>query len=146
MRELMSNEVQRSHVVAENHVVAVESGACIRREKVADVEMKHPLVAPTEPVAVDLNKHVGVYERASVRMEVLNNGEGPRLRTEILGHLAALVPDPVEEYPLVPVNDDRYLLRPPGTDTWMPVTFYSLPTGEEYVHFGARATPKRVEA
>jgi dipeptidyl aminopeptidase/acylaminoacyl peptidase/CubicO group peptidase (beta-lactamase class C family) len=114
--------------------------------EVADVEMKHPLEAPTEPVEVDLNKHVGVYERASVRMEVLNNGEGPRLRTEILGHLAALVPDPVEEYPLVPVNDDRYLLRPPGTDTWMPVTFYSLPTGEEYVHFGARATPKRVDA
>ena len=27
-----------------------------------------------------------------------------------------------------------------------PVTFYSLPTGEQYVHFGARATPKRVDA
>ena len=28
--------------------------------------------------------------------------EGPRLRTEVLGHLAALVPDPVDEYPLAP--------------------------------------------
>jgi len=33
-------------------------------------------------------------------------------------------------------------VRPPGTQTWITVTFYSLPTGEEYVHFGARATPK----
>ncbi len=112
----------------------------------ADVEMRHPLVAPEEPAAVDLNAHVGVYERASVRMEVLLDDQGPRLRTEVLGHLAALVPDPVDEYPMLPVSEDRYLLRPPGTETWMPVTFYSLPTGEKYVHFGARATPKRVDA
>ena len=79
-------------------------------------------------------------------MEILLDENGPRLRTEVLGPLAALVPDPVEEYPVVPVTDDRYLLRPPGTETWMPITFYSLPTGEEYVHFGARATPKRVDA
>jgi hypothetical protein len=26
--------------------------------------------------------------------------------------------------------------------TWIPVTFYSLPTGERYLHFGVRATPK----
>jgi hypothetical protein len=114
--------------------------------ELAAVDMKHPLVAPEEPAAVDLDAHVGVYERASVRMEILRDSEGPRLRTEVLGHLAALVPDPVEEYPLYPVSEDRYLLRPPGTETWMPVTFYSLPTGEEYVHFGARATPKRVDA
>lgn len=114
--------------------------------ELGDLDMKHPLVAPEEPAAVDLDAHVGVYERASVRMEILRDSEGPRLRTEVLGHLAALVPDPVEEYPLYPVSEDRYLLRPPGTETWMPVTFYSLPTGEEYVHFGARATPKRVDA
>lgn len=113
---------------------------------IADVEMKHPLEAPTEPVTVDLDAHVGVYERASVRMEILLDENGPRLRSEVLGPLAALVPDPIEEYAVVPVTDDRYLLRPPGTETWMPITFYSLPTGERYVHFGARATPKRVDA
>ena len=79
-------------------------------------------------------------------MEILVDEGTPRLRTEVLGHLAALVPDPIEEYSLYPVSEDRYLLRPPGTETWMPVTFYSLPTGEKYVHFGARATPKRVNA
>jgi CubicO group peptidase (beta-lactamase class C family) len=100
--------------------------------ELGDIEMKHPIVAPDEP--------------ASVRMEILLDESGPRLRTEVLGHLAALVPDPVDEYPLLPVSEDRYILRAPGTETWMPVTFYSLPTGEEYVHFGARATPKRVDA
>jgi CubicO group peptidase (beta-lactamase class C family) len=114
--------------------------------ELGDVDMKHPIVAPEEPADVDLSAHVGVYERASVRMEILVDESGPRLRTEVLGHLAALVPDPVDEYPLLPVSEDRYILRAPGTETWMPVTFYSLPTGEEYVHFGARATPKRVDA
>ena len=70
--------------------------------EVADVEMRHPLEAPAEPADVDLNAHVGVYERASVRMEVLLDENGPRLRTEVLGPLAALVPDPVEEYPMLP--------------------------------------------
>ena len=115
-------------------------------DELTDVEMKHPIVAPAEPADVDVTAHVGVYERASVRMEVLTDEAGPRLRTEVLGHLAALVPDPIEEYPMVPVSEDMYILRPPGTETWMPVTFYSIPTGEKYVHFGARATPKRVDA
>jgi hypothetical protein len=26
--------------------------------------------------------------------------------------------------------------------TWVPVTFYALPTGEKYLHVGVRATPK----
>ncbi len=50
--------------------------------------------------------------------------------------------DPVDEYPLVALDDDLYAVRAPGTQTWITVTFYSLPTGEEYLHFGARATPK----
>ena len=31
---------------------------------------------------------------------------------------------------------------PPEMETWAPVTFYELPTGERYVHFGVRATPR----
>ena len=33
-------------------------------------------------------------------------------------------------------------VKPIEAETWAPVTFYTLPTGEEYLHFGARATPK----
>ena len=32
--------------------------------------------------------------------------------------------------------------KPPEAETWAPVTFYELPTGERYVHFGVRATPR----
>jgi hypothetical protein len=42
----------------------------------------------------------------------------------------------------VPIEQDLYATRAPETETWIPVTFYSLPTGESYMHFGARATPK----
>jgi CubicO group peptidase (beta-lactamase class C family) len=28
------------------------------------------------------------------------------------------------------------------SQSWMPVTFYQLATGEKYLHFGLRATPK----
>jgi hypothetical protein len=40
------------------------------------------------------------------------------------------------------VGPDLRLVREPGTQTWAPVTFYALPTGEKYLHFGVRATPK----
>jgi len=53
-----------------------------------------------------------------------------------------MVPDPVEEYPLVAVGPALFAVKPPEAETWAPVTFYELPTGERYVHFGVRATPR----
>ena len=69
-------------------------------------------------------------------------GDGPVLRTTVTGPLAELMPDPTTEYPMVPVSEDLFVVREPNTQTWVPVTFYQLPTGERYVHFGVRATPK----
>ena len=40
------------------------------------------------------------------------------------------------------IGQDLYVVREPGHSTWVPVTFYALATGEKYLHFGARATPK----
>ena len=105
--------------------------------------MQSSLQPPAEPVEVDVTPFLGTYERAAVRMEVLSNGHGPVLRTTMLGPLAEMTPESaVDEYPLVPVADNLFAVRAPGTETWIAVTFYSLPTGEEYLHFGARATPK----
>jgi dipeptidyl aminopeptidase/acylaminoacyl peptidase/CubicO group peptidase (beta-lactamase class C family) len=108
--------------------------------EVAGVEMAYPFAPPEEPVDVDITPYVGTYARSSVRMEVL--AEGPTLRTTILGPLAELVPDPVEEYTMVPVGPALFAVKPPEAETWAPVTFYELPTGERYVHFGVRATPR----
>lgn len=110
--------------------------------ELAGVEMQHPVEPPAEPVDVDITPYLGVYERESVREEVLVGDDGPVLRTTVLGPLAELVPDPVDEYALTPLREGVYALREPGTQTWMTATFYSLDSGEQYVHFGARATPK----
>lgn len=110
--------------------------------EVAGVAVPMALAPPDRPVAVAVGAYLGTYERASVRLEVLPAGDSARLRVTVLGPLAHLMPEPVEEYPMVPVEPDLFVVRPPETETWVPVTFYSLPTGERYVHFGGRATPR----
>ncbi len=110
--------------------------------ELADVAVPHPLGPPEQPVEVDLTPHVGTYERAGARLEVLGGDDGAVLRTTVTGPLAELLPDPVTEYPMVPVAEDLYVVREPTMRTWIPVTFYALATGERYLHFGVRATPR----
>ncbi|MDR1077201.1 MAG: serine hydrolase [Propionibacteriaceae bacterium] len=110
--------------------------------ELAGVEMQWPLGLPESPVEVDITEHLGVYERESVRMEVLIGPDGPCLRTTTLGMLSDLTDTPVEESALRPVAPGLFATKPPGMDTWVPVTFYSLATGEPYLHHGGRATPK----
>jgi hypothetical protein len=104
--------------------------------------MAEPLVPPTPPVDIDVTPYVGRYERSSVVMEVSVKDGKPHLRTEVVGPLASTIPDPVDEHELVPYGPDMFLTKPPEAETWFPVTFYELPTGERYLHFGARATPR----
>jgi hypothetical protein len=114
--------------------------------ELAGVAMPHALTPPEAPVEVDATPFVGVYERASVRLEVLApDAEHPRarLRTTVTGTLAELEPEPPKEYEMVPVGPELFVVRPPESDMWFPVMFYALPTGERYMHFGARATPRR---
>ncbi|MGH3207858.1 MAG: serine hydrolase, partial [Trebonia sp.] len=116
----------------------------------AGVEVPAAIEPPAEPFEADITPHLGSYERAGVLIEVLagpakastGKAGGPTLRVTVTGPIAELVPDPVEEYAMTPAGPDRWLVREPGTQTWAPVTFYALPTGENYLHFGVRATPK----
>jgi dipeptidyl aminopeptidase/acylaminoacyl peptidase len=110
--------------------------------ELAGVEMPRPLTPPAEPVDVDVTPHLGRYERASVRIDVLQSNGQPTVRTELTGPLAALVPETVHEYPMIAVEDSLFVVKEPEAQTWTPLTFYALPSGEKYVHFGARATPK----
>jgi CubicO group peptidase (beta-lactamase class C family)/predicted alpha/beta-fold hydrolase len=110
--------------------------------EVAGVAMPHPIAPPAEPVHVDFQRHLGTYERASVRIDVLERDGGPVMRTTITGPIAELVPEPIQEYPMVPLDGNLFLVKDPSAQNWAPVTFYALPTGERYLHFGARATPK----
>jgi hypothetical protein len=110
--------------------------------ELADVALPHRLGPPATPVSVDVGPHVGTYERASVRLEVREGDDGPVLRTTLTGPLAELTPEPTEEYAMVPVKENLFVVHEPQAQAWVPVTFYALPTGERYLHFGARATPK----
>ncbi|MEV8569529.1 serine hydrolase [Streptomyces sp. NPDC051322] len=110
--------------------------------ELAGVTLPQPLRPPVEPVTVDAGRHLGRYERAGARIEILEGTGGLRLRHTVTGPLAALVPETVQEGALVPVSDDLFVVTLPGSRTATPVTFYALPTGEPYVHFGVRATPK----
>jgi hypothetical protein len=110
--------------------------------ELADVEMPRPLAPPAEPVVVDVQPYVGSYERASARLEVRAGADGPILTATVTGPLARLVADPTTEYAMVPVGQNLFVVREPNAQTWTPVTFYELRTGEKYLHFGVRATPK----
>jgi len=110
--------------------------------ELAGVGLPEPFGPPAQPPDCRPDRYVGVYERASARIEVFEADGGLRMRQTVTGPLAELSPEPSEEYPLVPVADDLFALRAPGTQTWVSAVFYQLPGGEQYVHCGARATPK----
>ena len=109
--------------------------------ELAGVRMPASLTPPEEAVEVDVTPHLGVYERASVRIEVLKGSDGPRLRTTLTGPLAKLLTEPTAEYDLVPVDENLFAIRAPRSQLWSTVTFYQLEQGQRYLHLGARATP-----
>ena len=111
-------------------------------EELAGVEMRAPLAPPAVPADASITPHLGMYERAGERLEVLASQAGPVLRRTELGPLAEFNPEPVTDYPMTAIAGDVWAVREPGTVTWIPVTFYTLDCGAKFVHFGARATPK----
>jgi CubicO group peptidase (beta-lactamase class C family) len=113
--------------------------------ELAGVAMPTPITPPAEPVETDITPHLGNYERAGVVMEILASTDdiaGPALRTTLTGPLAELTPEPAHTYPMHAIGQDLYVIREPEAQSWVPLTFYALATGERYLHFGARATPK----
>jgi dipeptidyl aminopeptidase/acylaminoacyl peptidase/CubicO group peptidase (beta-lactamase class C family) len=111
--------------------------------ELAGLDMPRTPAPSAHPPTVDVGPHVGVYERAGARMEVLERDGGGVLRITLTGPLADLVPDPVEEHQMFPLDasGDRFAVRDEDTRTWRPVIFYTLAGGERYLHHGARATP-----
>ncbi len=116
------------------------------RELLADLcdglRMPEPLSPPAEPVTVDLSPHVGTYERVGVRIEVSAADGGLRATFTMTGAFAAVMETPTEGFLLVPVEENVFVTRSEGTQTWLPAVFYAMPDGSRYLHFGVRATPK----
>ncbi|MEV4701898.1 serine hydrolase domain-containing protein [Actinoplanes sp. NPDC049316] len=112
-------------------------------DELAGVTLPQPLGPPDEPVEVDPAPYAGLYERASIRQEVLVGDNGPVMRVSLTGPLAEVLQEQDVDYPMVAVAPDLFVCQDPETGNWIPATFYQLPGGERYVHFGARATPRR---
>jgi CubicO group peptidase (beta-lactamase class C family) len=110
--------------------------------ELAGVAVPYPLGPPAEPVTVDASPYLGTYQRSSVKLEVIDGENGLVMRVSISGPLAEMINDTAMEFPMVAVDDALFVCQDPDSGNWIPATFYGLPTGERYVHFGARATPK----
>jgi hypothetical protein len=110
--------------------------------ELAGAEMQPPLTPPDEAPDVDVTPYLGTYERAAVRLDVLQRDGQAVMRTEITGPIAALIPETVHEYAMTPVADGLFAVREENTQTWLPITFYEIPNVGLYSHFGARAAPR----
>ena len=113
--------------------------------EVAGLHMPEQLTPPDQAPtpAPETGRHVGTYERSSVTTEVFEGDDGLVLRIIPTGATAEASGATTEELTLHPVEENLFVTQPPGQESWMPVTFYQLPDGSDYVHYGARANPKK---
>lgn len=110
--------------------------------ELGDIDMPPPLQPPARSLEIDPEKYVGVYERAGARLEVFQRDGQLILRAVATGELAESLGEQPQEDTLIPLAEDRFLTRKPGSVTWSPLRFYALPDGSQYVHMSVRATPK----
>ncbi|TYP90419.1 serine hydrolase domain-containing protein [Blastococcus xanthinilyticus] len=111
--------------------------------ELADVRIADQLEPPAQAPDVDLARYVGTYERSSITTEVFERDGGLVARVIPTGAIAEASGATTEELELHPVEQGLFAVRPPGYETWMAATFYALPDGAEYLHFGVRANPRK---
>jgi CubicO group peptidase (beta-lactamase class C family) len=103
--------------------------------------------APAEPAPdtpqADPAGYLGRYEREGAQLDVAAGTGGLTLTWTDTGPMAEELTGPPMELALAPVAQDVFATKFPGMDRWTPVVFYQLADGGQYVHIGARATPKR---
>jgi CubicO group peptidase (beta-lactamase class C family) len=103
------------------------------------VGVAHP--EPPEPVELPIDdRHVGRYERASVRLDVVRRGDGLVMNYEATGERLAFSEEPEHEYelrPTLPADGNHFVTRESPTHPWVPVHF--TPT---HVFTSGRVTPR----
>ena len=113
--------------------------------ELADIQLPARLEPAASPPAIDLAKYAGRYEREGVEMTIEALDGKLSLTMKQTGALAAALKDGEDEDPaleVLPVREDLFVARLPNDPSWTPVVFFGLPDGSDYVHLGARATPK----
>ncbi|MFI9503491.1 serine hydrolase domain-containing protein [Nocardia sp. NPDC052566] len=98
-------------------------------QALAGVTAPRPFGPPETPAEVEMTGHLGVYQAPLYRAEVTAGPDGPRLRQTLLGVAAELMPDPVQEYALVPLDANRFAAQEIKSGRWMPGAFEELSDG-----------------
>ncbi|SDG79539.1 CubicO group peptidase, beta-lactamase class C family [Sinosporangium album] len=106
-----------------------------------DIAVPPLLGPPAEPVAVDVERYAGVYERVGARITFTAVDGALHMRMEVTGALARFEQQP-EESTLIAVDERTFVCKFRGDSAWASVVFYELEDGSPYCHFGVRATPK----
>jgi CubicO group peptidase (beta-lactamase class C family) len=97
---------------------------------------------PVPDLAFDRDAFLGTFERASVRIRVLAEGDGLALEMTSTSPLAAaLGADAPQVLPLLPFQEGVFLAQMPGTSMVMPVISFEV-DGTRFLHLGARSTPE----
>ncbi|MGH3680583.1 MAG: serine hydrolase, partial [Natronosporangium sp.] len=104
------------------------------------VEMADPVAPPAQPPPADVTPHAGAYQRFGMRYEIWQ-ADRPQVRAISQQEVAGL-DRPPKEFPLLPLPDGGFVLRPDGAQSWERLRFYRLADGTPYLHHGLRATPK----
>jgi CubicO group peptidase (beta-lactamase class C family) len=103
------------------------------------VGVEHP--GPPQPIDTPVDdRHVGRYERASVRLDVVRRDDRLVMKYQATGERLAFAEEPVHDYelrPTLPDDGDHFVTRESPTHPWVPVTF--MPT---YVFTSGRVTPR----
>lgn len=108
----------------------------------AGVSMPDPLEPPSQRPAVEVARYAGSYAREGVEIRIESTPAGLRLFSRSTGALASQLPQDTEPMAMVPVREDVFVARRGADEAWTPAVFFRLPDGSEYLHMGARATPK----
>ncbi len=113
-------------------------------DELAGVEIPAEPVPSSGPVAGDLGRHVGRYERSSRRIEVsLADGLLHAVETTT-GDLAKLRDSGPEECDLRPADSsgDNFVLRTHDGEPWSTLSFSAFDDGSPYIFTSGRITPR----
>ncbi|MEU4197832.1 serine hydrolase domain-containing protein [Kribbella sp. NPDC026611] len=104
------------------------------------VGVAHP--EPPQPIDVPVDdRHVGRYERTSVRLDVVHKDGRLVLVESATGDRLAFAEEPEHEYEVLPTGPDdgnHFVVRYSADFPWSPLTFH-----DSYLFASGRVTPKR---
>jgi CubicO group peptidase (beta-lactamase class C family) len=113
--------------------------------ELAGIAIPARLEAPATPLAIDLDRYAGSFERLAVRYDLAVEDGHLSGTATLSGPLAAMVPDPVTKLTFTPVDAATFLVHEEGEPTPGPAVFYEFEDGvPQYLHRGARAN-RRVD-